>query len=582
MGKNASDVLIETIMGWGVDTVFGIPGDGINGVMEALRERKDRIRFIQTRHEEGAAFMACGYAKYTGRLGCCLATSGPGAIHLLNGLYDAKTDQAPVLAITGQTFSDLQGSMFQQDVNTTLLFQDVAGYNQEVINPLQVEMLANEACRRALNDRAVSHISFPVDYQDASADGHGSMHAIKHMTTNTWDCTANAPAMEDLEAAAKILNGASRPVILVGQGALRARAEVIELAELLGAPIVKALLGKAVVADDHPYCTGGLGLLGTAPSVTAMEDCDAILLIGTSFPYMEFLPKHDQAVGIQIDDKADRIGLRYPVEVGLVGDSKVTLQALLPLIVRNENRKFIEKIQGDVKGWHELMLTREREETPIKPQQIARVLSDLATDDCIVSTDSGTITSWIARHFDIRGERMFSCSGTLATMAPGLPYAIGAQIAYPNRQSIAFVGDGGFTMLMGEFATAVKYDLPIVVVIVKNNTLGQIKWEQIVFLGNPEYGVALHPIDFAKFAEACGGLGFSVEQPEDIRPTLEKALNSGRPCVVEVVVDPFEPPMPPKVTLKQTEHFAEALIRGEPNGGKIALTLFRDKIHELL
>ena len=398
MGKNASDVLIETIMGWGVDTVFGIPGDGINGVMEALRERKDRIRFIQTRHEEGAAFMACGYAKYTGRLGCCLATSGPGAIHLLNGLYDAKTDQAPVLAITGQTFSDLQGSMFQQDVNTTLLFQDVAGYNQEVINPLQVEMLANEACRRALNDRAVSHISFPVDYQDASADGHGSMHAIKHMTTNTWDCTANAPAMEDLEAAAKILNGASRPVILVGQGALRARAEVIELAELLGAPIVKALLGKAVVADDHPYCTGGLGLLGTAPSVTAMEDCDAILLIGTSFPYMEFLPKHDQAVGIQIDDKADRIGLRYPVEVGLVGDSKVTLQALLPLIVRNENRKFIEKIQGDVKGWHELMLTREREETPIKPQQIARVLSDLATDDCIVSTDSGTITSWIARH----------------------------------------------------------------------------------------------------------------------------------------------------------------------------------------
>ena len=583
MAKTAADVLVEGIISWGVDTVFGLPGDGINGIMEALRTRQDQVRFIQVRHEEAAAFMACAYAKYTGRLGCCLATSGPGGIHLLNGLYDAKLDQAPVLAVTGQTYSDLKGSNFQQEVNMTLLFQDVALYNQEVINPNQVEMLVDEACRHALNNRGVAHITFPVDYQEKEPSKKGTMHKVAGSTTSRWAPSVVMPCEDDLRAAAGVLNEARRPILLIGQGARGAREEVIEIADKLGAPIVKALLGKQVVPDDHPLTTGGLGLLGTTPSQEAMENADALLIIGSSFPYMEYLPKPDKAKGVQIDDKPDRIGLRFPVEVGLVGDAKPTVAALSRFIERKEDRSFLEKAQEGMRDWWELMRTQGmRDEVPIKPQRVAWELSELASDDAIVSTDSGTITAWIARHFKIRANQKFSCSGTLATMAPGLPYTIAAKLAYPDRQCIAFVGDGGFTMLMGEFLTAVKYNLPIVVVIIKNNTLGQIKWEQIVFLGNPEYGCELHNPDFAKYAEICGGIGITVEKPADIRPALERALSSNKPTIVEVVVDPFEPPMPPKVTAEQALHFAEALIKGQPEGKKIALTLFRDKISELL
>ncbi len=583
MAKNAADVLIEGIIKWGVDVVFGFPGDGINGIMESLRTRQDEIRFIQVRHEEAAAFMACAYAKYTGKLGCCLATSGPGGIHLLNGLYDAKMDQAPVLAITGQTFSDLKGSNFQQEVNMTLLFADVTVYNQEVINPNQVEMLANEACRHALNHRGVAHITFPVDYQTVELSGKTSMHKVKGETSSKWFQPITVPPEIQLRQAAEILNEAEKPVILVGRGALGASDEIIELAERLGAPIIKALLGKAVVPDDHPLTTGGLGLLGTTPSQNAMENCDALLMIGTSFPYVEFLPGHEQAKGIQIDDKSDRIGLRFPVDVGLIGDAKPTVAALLPFVARKEDRSFLEEAQDGMKDWWELMGKRAmRDEVPIKPQRVAWELSKLAADDAIISGDSGTNTTWIARQFLIKKDQKFSCSGTLATMAPGLPYSIAAAVAFPERQSIAFVGDGGFTMLMGEFATAVKYNLPILVVIIKNNVLGQIKWEQIVFLGNPEYGVELQDIDFAKYADACGGLGFTVREPDEIAPTLERAMASGKPCVVEVYVDPNEPPMPSSVTLKQAAHFAEALIKGQPNGGKIALTLFKDKLNELI
>ncbi|HEX8652836.1 MAG TPA: thiamine pyrophosphate-dependent enzyme [Pyrinomonadaceae bacterium] len=582
MANTAADVLVEGIIDWGVDTVFGLPGDGINGIMEALRQRQDRVRFIQVRHEEAAAFMACAYAKYTGRLGCCLATSGPGGIHLLNGLYDAKMDQAPVLAITGQTYSDLKGSKFQQEVNMTLLFEDVSCYNQEVINPDQVEMLADAACRHALNNRGVAHITFPVDYQEKEPTGKGTMHKVEGHTTSRWSPPVAVPPEDELKLAAFILNEAKKPVILIGQGALGATDEVIEIADKLGAPVVKALLGKAVIPDDHPLTTGGLGLLGTTPSQEAMEQADALLIIGSSFPYMEYLPKPDQAKGVQIDDKPDRIGLRFPVEVGLVGDAKPTVTALLRFIERKDDRSFLEQAQEGMKEWWELMRTRAmRDDVPIKPQRVAWELSELAADDAIISTDSGTITTWIARQFKIRGQQKFSCSGTLATMACGLPYSIAAKIAYPERQSIAFVGDGGFTMLMGEFLTAVKYNLPIVVVIIKNNTLGQIKWEQIVFLGNPEYGCELHNPDFAKYAEACGGVGLTVERPEEIRPALERALSSGKPSIVEVVVDPFEPPMPPKVSVEQALHFAEALAKGQPAGGKIALTLFRDKLSEL-
>jgi len=583
MAYTTADILVDTMIKWGVDTVFGIPGDGINGIMESLRVRQDRIRFFQVRHEEAAAFMACAYGKYTGKLGCCLATSGPGGIHLLNGLYDAKLDQSPVLAITGQTYSDLKGSHFQQEVNMLRLYDDVAVYNEEVINPNQVEMLANEACRCALNNRGVAHITFPVDYQEVEPSGKTSMHKVEGSTNGHWREPLAVPPEGDLRDAAKILNEGTKPVILIGQGSKRAGKEVLEIAELLGAPIVKALLGKEVVPDDHPLTTGGLGLLGTTPSQEAMESADTILIVGSSFPYMEYLPKPGDARGVQIDDKADRIGLRFPVEIGLVGDAKPTLSALIPFIERKKDRSFLETAQKGMEAWWELMRERDtRDDMPIKPQRVAWELSQIAPDNAIISGDSGTNTSWIARHFMIRGEQKFSCSGTLATMAPGLPYAIAAQVAFPERKSIAFVGDGAFTMLMGEFATAVKYNLPILVVIIKNNTLGQIKWEQIVFLGNPEYGCELQEIDFAKFAEACGGLGFSVERPDEIRPTLESAMASGRPCVVEVLVDPFEPPMPPKVTLKQAKNFAEALVEGQPHGGKIALTIFRDKINELI
>jgi pyruvate dehydrogenase (quinone)/pyruvate oxidase len=582
MAQTAADVLVEGILDWGVDTVFGIPGDGINGIMEALRTRQDRVRFIQVRHEEAAAFMACAYAKYTGRLGCCLATSGPGGIHLLNGLYDAKLDQAPVLAITGQTYSDLKGSNYQQEINMTLLFEDVSCYNQEVINPNQVAMLVDEACRHALNHRGVAHITFPVDYQEKEPSGKTSMHKRRGHTSSRWTAPSAVPPEDELRLAAFILNEAKKPVILVGQGALGATDEVIELADKIGAPVVKALLGKAVLPDDHPLTTGGIGLLGTKPSEEVMEQCDALLIIGSSFPYMEYLPKPGQAKGVQIDDKADRIGLRYPVEVGLVGNAKPTLNALSKFIERKEDRTFLEQAQAGMKEWWEVMRARaERDDVPIKPQRVAWELSELAADDAIISTDSGTITIWIARQFKIRREQKFSCSGNLSTMACALPYAIAAKLAYPDRQSIAFVGDGGFTMLMGEFLTAVKYQLPVTVVIIKNNTLGQIKWEQIVFLGNPEYGCDLHNPDFAKFAEACGGVGITVERPEEIRPALERALSSGRPTVIEVLVDPFEPPMPARLSAEQSLHFAEALAKGQPEGGKIALTIFRDKLNEL-
>lgn len=581
MPENSSDILVDTMIEWGVDTIFGIPGDGINGVFEALRKRKDKVRFIQTRHEEAAAFMACAYAKYTRRLGCCIATSGPGGIHLLNGLYDAKMDQAPVLAITGQTYSDLQGTNFQQDVNLARLFEDVACYNQELLNPSQMNLIAHEACRHALNNRGVAHLNLPVDYQVKSPEGT-SMHRRKTDTNNVWNPARLVPSQSELRDAAAILNEAKRPVMLIGQGAIGAADQVLAVAEALGAPVVKALLGKAAIPDTSPYSMGGLGLLGTRQSEAAMENCDVLLMVGTSFPYMEFLPKPGKAKGIQIDDKPDRIGLRFPIDVGLVGDAKLTLAALVPLLERKDDREFLTGLQEVARKWQELMAERARPESPIRPQQIGFELNKLLEDDAIISSDSGTNTTWAAHYLQMKPGMMFSCSGTLATMACGLPYAIAAKVAYPNRQSVAFVGDGGFTMLMGEFATACKYELPILVVIVKNNTLGQIKWEQIVFLGNPEYGCDLHPIDFAKYAEACGGVGIAVDRPEDLKPALERAIASGKPAVVEVAVNPYEPPMPPKITLDQAKHFGEALLKGEPNGPQIGLTIFRDKMAELL
>ena len=578
-----SDVLVSRLIDWGVRVVFGLPGDGINGIMEALRTRQDRISFVQVRHEEAAAFMACGYAKYTGELGVCLATSGPGAIHLLNGLYDAKMDGAPVLAITGQTYHDLIGTRYQQEVDLLSLFKDVAVYNQQVLGAGHVRALVDAGCRAALSLRGVAHITCPVDLQEQEVDDdEASQKKVEGHTTNVWRPPIVVPCDADVRAAAEVLNAGTKTVILAGQGARGAATELAALADAMAAPIVKPLLGKAVVPDDSPFTTGGIGLLGTAPSEIAMEEADSLLMVGTSFPYLEWYPKHDKCRGVQIDRDPSRLGLRYPVEVGLCGDAQPTLQTLIPHIRRRDDRSFLERAQHGMNEWRELMDARaHRDETPMKPQVIASALNDLLADDAIVSTDSGTITTWVARYITSKRRQLFSCSGNLASMANGLPYTIAAQVAYPGRQCVGFVGDGGFTMLMGEFATAVKYRLPIKMIVVKNNVLGMIKWEQMVFLGNPEYGVQLEPIDFVRYAEACGAVGFRCERPEDARSALEAMLLADGPALCEAIVDPFEPPMPARIKAKQALHMAESLARGEPNRGRIALTLFRDKVSDL-
>ncbi len=584
MADTGADVLIETIIDWGVDTVFGLPGDGINGIMEALRTRQDRIRFIQVRHEESAAFMACAYAKYANRLAACLATSGPGGIHLLNGLYDAKLDSQPVLAITGMHYHDLIGTFAQQDVELDKLFADVAVYNQRIMGPDHVENVADLACRTALSYRGVAHITFPTDLQEKElTKKFRSKRNVPHHTSDVWAAPARLPNENDLRRAAEVLNAGTNVAILCGQGALHATGELQETAEILGAPIIKALLGKAAVPDDSPYSVGGLGLLGTRPGQWAMESCDTLLIAGSTFPYIEFYPKPGSVRAVQIDLNPIRIGLRYPVEVGLVGDSRRTLRELNPHLKRNPNRDFLNRAQEGMRDWWKLMETRgTRQDTPMKPQVLAWELGKRLADDAIVSSDSGTITTWWARQIKVKRGQMHSCSGTLATMACGLPYTIAAQVAYPNRQCVAFVGDGGFSMLMAEFANAVKYRLPIKVFIVKNNTLGQIKWEQMVFLGNPEFGVDLQPIDFAKFAEACGARGFTIRDPRNCGQIVEDALKADGPVIVEAWVDPYEPPLPPAITVEQAAKFAESLISGQPNRGKIALTVLEDKVKELV
>lgn len=583
MATTAADVLIDTLLDWGVDVIFGLPGDGINGIMESLRTRQDEIRFIQVRHEEAAAFMACAYAKYTGKLGVCLATSGPGGIHLLNGLYDAKLDGQPVLAITGHHYHDLINTHSQQDVDLDKVFMDVAVYNTRVMGPEHVESIADLACRAALSYRSVAHINFPVDFQSQNAEKKRSMHNVAHHTSHVFARGAHLPNAEDLQRAADILNSGKKIAILAGRGALAATDELEQIAEKLGAPIVKALLGKAAVPDNSPYTTGGIGLVGTKPSQEVMENCDTLLMVGTSFPYMEFLPKPGQARGVQIDIDPLRIGLRYPIEVGLVGDSRRTLQVLLPLLNRHEDRSFLEKAQSNMKDWWQLMEERStRQDKPMKPQVVAWELGKRLSDTAIVSADSGTNTTWWARQIPVKRGQMHSVSGTLASMACGLPYAIAAQIAYPDRQCVAFVGDGGFSMLMAEFATCVKYQLPVKIVIVKNNTLGQIKWEQMVFLGNPEYGCELHSINFAAIAEACGGVGFTIDDPTQCGEILDRALATPGPVVVEAIVDPLEPPLPPKVTFDQATKFAESLAKGEPSRERIVLTVLSDKVRELI
>ena len=584
MADTTADILLDTIHAWGIEVIFGMPGDGINGIMESLRTRQDKIRFVQVRHEESAAFMACGYAKWTGKIGCCLATTGPGGIHLLNGLYDAKFDGQPVLAITGLPYHDLIDTFSQQDVPLDKLFMDVAVYNSRIMSAEHAQNVTDLACRMALARRGVAHITVPVDTQDMKLDkSKTSPRNVLQHTSHVRARRGGLPSEDDLRRAAELLNAGEKIVILAGQGAIGAADELEQVAETLGAPIAKALLGKTAVPDDSPYTTGGVGLLGTAPSQEALESCDTLLIVGSSFPYIEFYPKPGQARAVQIDLDGGRIGLRYPVEVGLVGDSRRSLQALIPLLHRHEDRSFLTTAQEGMQAWRTLMEERgTRQDIPMKPQVVAWELGKRLRSDAIVACDSGTITSWYARQIQLKRGQMGSVSGTMASMACGLPYAIAAQIAYPDRQVVAFVGDGGFTMLIGDLVTCVKYQLPIKIVVIKNNTLGQIKWEQMVFLGNPEYGCELEPIDFATVARGFGAKGYTIEDPASCGTILDQALAEPGPVVIEAVVDPHEPPMPPKITAKQALHFAEALAKGTPNRRKIAFTAISDKLREMI
>ncbi len=584
MKKIASELLVERLIDWGVDTVFGIPGDGINGIMEGLRRHQDRIRFVLVQHEEAAAFMATGYAKSTGRLGVCLATSGPGGLHLLNGLYDAKLDHAPVLAITGMQGTSLLGTFFQQEVHLDRVFEDVADYNAFVHVPVSIPTLVDNAVRTALSRRTVSHLTFPVDIQEADPDlqpYEGGLGVARAPVTKPVCLAARVmPAEADLGRAADLLNEAERVVLLVGAGALGAGTEVTAVADALAAPIVKSLLGKAVVADDDPLTTGGLGLLGTRPSEDAMDRCDALLMVGTNYPYTAFLPEKAKVVQIELDPT--RAGARIATDVPLVGDAADTLRALLPLLDRKADRGFLKDAQQAMVKWRDDMGALESSDRdPIQPQYLMRVIDRLADDDAILCSDSGTIATWAARHFDIRGDRQFYLSGNLATMAPGLPYALAAQWAHPGRQCIAFVGDGGFAMLMAELLTAARYQLPVKVVICNNGVLGQILWEQMA-LGYPEHGVRFQgPANFAAWAEAAGCLGIRVEHPGDLDAAVAAAFAHPGPALVDAVVNPDEPPMPAKVTYEQAKGFAESFLRGQPRRATIASTLFRDKLDKL-
>jgi pyruvate dehydrogenase (quinone) len=542
-----ADILIETLIKWEVPFVFGLVGDGINPLIEALRKRQDKIRFIAVRHEEAAAFMASGYAKHTGKLGVCLATTGPGAVHLMNGLYDAKMDSAPVLAITGTTFHDLIGTHFMQGVNTVSLMGDVALYNVPVSGPLHAAIVGNIACRAALDGRGVAHLTVAKDTQNMplSAD-KPSMENHDLQTSRWWRRSDPSPSAERLQSAADILNSGVKVAVLVGQGALGARGEVTQLAERLGAPVAKALLGKAVLADNSPYTTGGIGHLGTVPSQFIMRECDTLLILGSTMPWVDSYPPQGKARAVQVDIKGAHIGLRYPVEVGLIGDVRATLTALLPLLQRKQSRAFLADAQQQVRDW-DALLTRvaATQRTPLRPQMVLRAVSDALADDAVISLDCGANTHFAARMLQLRERQSLTGTGMLATMAPGMPFAIAAQLAFPSRQSVAIVGDGGFAQLMAELTTAVKYRLPIKVVILKNNSLAEVRFEQKE-LGNPEYGCELNPIDFVAFAKACGADGFRCAKPSEVRAAVAAFLQSTRAAVLEVDVDADEKPAMPQ------------------------------------
>ena len=586
MGQIVSEALIERLSEWGVDTVFGLPGDGINGILEGLRRNQDKVRFVLVHHEEAAAFMATGYAKATGRLGVCLATSGPGGIHLLNGLYDAKLDHMPVLAITGMQETSVLGTGYQQEVALDRLYSDVAEYNQMIYNPAQLPGVLDIAIRTAYARRGVAHLTVPNDIQVADADADPWQHVAPARPPRTSPVRLPAPGRprdEDLQRIADLLNDGSKVAILAGAGALHARQELLALAGKLSAPIVKTLSGKAAVPDDSPYTTGGIGLLGTRPSEELMEEIDTLFMVGTNFPYTKHLPEPGKVRVAQIDADPARAGSRIATELPVIGDAKEGLAGLLPLVKQRPDTSFLEKYQKQTARWRKSMAALENgERNPIAPQYVVAVLNELAADDAVLTCDSGTIATWAARHWMVRGEREFYLSGNLATMAPGMPYAIGIQHAFPGRQVIGYVGDGGFAMLMAEFLTAIQHRLPVKIVINNNNSLGQILWEQMI-LGFPEHGVRYPQpfVNYAALAEANGALGIKVEQAAGVRGAVQRILAHDGPALLDVNVNPDEPPLPGKIEYEQAKKFAEAFLHGQPRKATIATTLFKDKISQL-
>ncbi len=584
MKRIAAESLVTRLADWGVDTIFGLPGDGINGLFEALRRHQDRIRFVLVHHEEAAAFMACAYAKTTGRLGVCIATSGPGGVHLLNGLYDAKLDHQPVLAITGMQETGLLGTGYQQEVHLEKLYENVAEYDVMVTNPTSINTLVDMAVRHALARRTVSHITFPNDLQVADADADPWSHVAPARAPETAPVYYPAPGLprqEELQRGADILNAGRKVAILAGAGALHAGQELLQVAEMLAAPIVKTLPGKACVPDDSPYTTGGIGLLGTKPSEELMGEVDTLFMVGTNFPYTKHLPEPGKVRVVQIEADPIRAGNRMPTEAPIIGDARQGLTALLPLLRRQEDRGFLTSCQEAMGSWRENMTAlQDSSRDPIAPQYLMSVIDRHASNDAILTCDSGTIATWAARHWTIRGGREFYLSGNLATMAPGLPYAIAAQWAHPGRQVCAFVGDGGFAMLMAEFLTAVRHELPIKVFINNNGAYGQILWEQMV-LGYPEFGVRHKSFaDYAPWAVACGAFGAKVTEPGALDETVARALAHPGPALVDCNVNPDEPPMPGTVSYDQAKHFAQAFMRGQPHKVAIATTLFKDKLQE--
>jgi pyruvate dehydrogenase (quinone) len=574
MAKEVGDYLLERLHEWGVRRIYGYPGDGINGILGALGRNEDKLKFVQSRHEELSAFMACAHAKFTGEVGVCLATSGPGAIHLLNGLYDAKLDHQPVLAIVGQQARAALGGEYQQEVDLITLFKDVANeYVQMATTPSQTRTLVDRAMRIALARRTVTCIIFPSDLQEETYEEPAREHGTIHSGVG-YSAPRIIPTEEDLDRAAAILNGGKRVAMLVGAGALHATDEIIETADLLGAGVAKALLGKAAVPDDLPWVTGAIGLLGTRPSWELMTGCDTLLMVGSGFPYSEFLPEEGQARGVQIDIEARMLSLRYPMEVSLMGDSKLTLRELIPRLKRKQDRSWREKIEKDVETWWKVLEKRAKiEAEPVNPQLPYWELSPRIPDNCILTCDSGSSANWWARDLKFRRGMMGSLSGNLATMGPGVPYAIAAKFSFPDRPVIAAVGDGAMQMNgINGLITIAKYwrewtDPRLIVFVLNNQDLNQVTWEQRVLGGDPklESTQVIPDVGYAAYAELLGLKGIRVETPERVAPAWDEALAADRPCVYEVVTDPEVPPLPPHITLEQAKEFAVSIMKRDPN-----------------